>query len=214
MSEKFLYCNILRVISSQQFREVLTRGFGMRSAKDDSGGSNKRRSEVVTVRLDPRLKYLAEIAARKQRRTLSGYIEWAVEKSLAQVVLKENDGFGHTISVSDAQNINNLWDVDESERLIRLAFNFPELLTYEEQLIWRLIRDCGYLWRGHFSKADHGWEWNISESALIWDRLKEHWETFKSVAANELPREKLPRWEKVRWPVVDPKSIIDDDIPF
>ena len=43
---------------------------------------SKRKSEVVTVRLDPKLKYVAELAARRQRRTLSSYIEWAIEDSL------------------------------------------------------------------------------------------------------------------------------------
>jgi hypothetical protein len=185
----------------------------MRLGKEENSGISKRRSEVVTVRLDPRLKYLGEIAARKQRRTLSGYIEWAVEKSLELVILKENDGYGNSVSVSDAQRNYNLWDVEESERLIRLAFNFPELLTYEEQLVWRLIRDNGYLWRGHYSKSDGRWEWSIGEDKLIWERLRENWEIFKGVAANELPGEKLPTWVRTK---TEPPSLsaIDDDIPF
>jgi len=38
---------------------------------------------------------------------------------------------------------------------------------------------------------------------------QEHWETFKGVAAGELPREKLPSWQKIRHP--NPQ-IIDDDV--
>jgi hypothetical protein len=34
------------------------------------GGGKLSRSETVTVRLDPKLRYLAELAALKQRRTL------------------------------------------------------------------------------------------------------------------------------------------------
>jgi hypothetical protein len=185
----------------------------MGPTKEDGGSSGKRRSEVVTVRLDPRLKYLGEIAARKQRRTLSGYIEWAVEKSLDLVILKEDDGSGNSINVSDAQRFHNLWDVDESERLIKLAFNFPELLTYEEQLIWRLIRDNGYVWQGHFSKSDNRWEWSVDEDRLIWERLKENWEIFKNVAANELPREKLPSWVTAK-SETSGQFALDDDIPF
>jgi hypothetical protein len=153
---------------------------------------------------------LAEIAARKQRRTLSGYIEWAVERSLDKVILKEGDSFGGAVSVSDAQTTHELWDVDEAERLLRLAFNFPELLTYEEQLIWRVIRDCGYIWRGRFAKPHDEWEWNIAEENLNWGRLREYWDIFKGVAAGEIPRERLPSWQKkISRPVPDP-----DDIPF
>ena len=49
-------------------------------------GGTPKRSEVVTVRLDPKLKYLAELAARKHRRPLSSFIEWAVEQSLSGLV--------------------------------------------------------------------------------------------------------------------------------
>ena len=36
-----------------------------------AGGGKLSRSETVTVRLDPKLRYLAELAARIHRRTLS-----------------------------------------------------------------------------------------------------------------------------------------------
>ena len=49
-----------------------------------AGGGKLARSEVVTVRLDPRLRYLANLVARKQRRTLSSFIEWAIEESLTR----------------------------------------------------------------------------------------------------------------------------------
>jgi hypothetical protein len=44
------------------------------------GGGKLSRSETVTVRLDPKLRYLAELAARLHRRTLSSYIEWAIKR--------------------------------------------------------------------------------------------------------------------------------------
>ena len=46
------------------------------------GGGKLARTETVTVRLDPKLRYLAELAARVHRRTLSSYIEWAIKESL------------------------------------------------------------------------------------------------------------------------------------
>ena len=58
----------------------------MRRGRAEGAG---KKSEVVTVRLDPKLKYLAELAARKHRRPLSSYIEWAVEQSLSRVWLDE-----------------------------------------------------------------------------------------------------------------------------
>lgn len=97
------------------------------------------RTEVFAMRLDPKLKYLAEIAARKQRRSLANFVEWAIEQALSRVHLVEpgfNDG-GETVADATAQ----LWALDEPDRLIKLAANYPDLLSYDEQLIWRVICD-------------------------------------------------------------------------
>lgn len=97
------------------------------------------RTEVFAMRLDPKLKYLAEIAARKQRRSLANFIEWTIEQTLEKVYLKEPgvDDPGETVISSSAK----LWALDESDRLIHIAENYPELLTYDEQLIWRVINE-------------------------------------------------------------------------
>ena len=50
------------------------------------------RSVTVTFRLDPRTRYLAEIAARKQRRSLSSFIEWAIHETLGKVTLVNAEG--------------------------------------------------------------------------------------------------------------------------
>ena len=61
-----------------------------KTAKNRGGGGGKlNRSETVTIRLDPKLRYLTELAARKHRRTVSSFIEWAIESMLDKVVLRE-----------------------------------------------------------------------------------------------------------------------------
>ena len=97
------------------------------------------RTEVFAMRLDPKLKYLAEIAARKQRRSLANFIEWTIEQALGQVNL-EDGGFNNSgITVADMSA--KRWALDESDRLVQLAELYPDLLTYEEQLIWRVINE-------------------------------------------------------------------------
>lgn len=100
------------------------------------GGGKLARSETVTVRLDPKLRYLAELAARKQRRTLSSFIEWAVEHALGEV---------HVGSRTIAQEASELWDVEEADRFVQLALHHPELLTFEEQQIWKALNSSGLL---------------------------------------------------------------------
>jgi hypothetical protein len=45
------------------------------------------RSITVGVRLDPRLHYLAVLAARKQRKSLSSFLEWVVTERLKGMYL-------------------------------------------------------------------------------------------------------------------------------
>ena len=86
------------------------------------GGGKLSRSETVTVRLDPKLRYPAELAARKQRRTLSSFIEWAIEENLKQIYLEER-----LDALSIASESADLWD--EADRFAKLAFRYPQMLT-------------------------------------------------------------------------------------
>jgi hypothetical protein len=171
----------------------------MPTKKPRGGGAKLSRSETVTVRFDPKLRYLAEIAARKHRRTMSSFIEWAVELSLSHVQMTDvdsgnSDSPRRAISVSEATGI--LWDVDEADRFARLAFQFPDLLLHEEQVLWKLICENGLLWRGRYGQpwAQVGWSWVCNDDTLVRQRLRDHFTTFKSVASGELPRSALPVW--------------------
>ena len=182
-----------------------------------SRGDSSRKSEVVTVRLDPRLKYLAELAARRQRRPLSSYIEWAIAGSLDRVEAGIDPR--QTESITFADEADALWDVDERDRFVKLALRYPDLLDLEEQRRWKLIRECGLLWRGHYGRPNNEWQWTISEEALIWDRLRKHWDTFSAVARGELAPSELPTWIKTKEEISDDgpeKNIsdLDDEIPF
>lgn len=181
------------------------------------GGGKLSRSETVTVRLDPKLRYLAELAARKQRRTLSSYVEWAIEDSLKHVGLDVN---GNSSLADEAEA---LWDVDDADRFARLALRHPDLLTHEEQVLWKLVRENGWLWRGRYSKVDREWTWTVDEGSLIFDRLRNYWPLFCSVAEGSTSSADLPTWTKVKSAdsgdasPPSPKTgfdAMDDDIPF
>ncbi len=151
------------------------------------GGSKLSRSETVTVRLDQKLRYLAELAARKHRRTLSSFIEWAIEDTFSRIILDESPD---RIS-SLADEARELWDVDECDRFARLALTHPDLLTHDEQILWKLIRETGHLWLGHYDDDDQ-WTWNVRKESLIYERLRELWDDLRSVARGEKARDTLP----------------------
>lgn len=177
------------------------------------GGGKLSRSETVTVRLDPKLRYLAELAARLHRRTLSSYIEWSIKEALDGEVLKQGEDW--KLSIGD--EAEDLWDVDEADRFAKLALRYPHLLSHEEQVRWKLIRECGYLWRGRYAAPSLEWRWQVEEDSLCFDRLRSKWELFCAVANGEKPISDLPTWEKRKAPA--PKASpsfddLDDDIPF
>lgn len=199
----------------------------MAEEKKRGAGSKLSRSEVVTVRFDPKLRYLAELAARKHRRTLSSYIEWAVETSLDRVNLQEGEHFNENISVAD--EAQRLWDVDEAERFIRLAISYPDLLTHEEQERWKMLADSDLLGPAKYRPSNGSIVWNI---ALLEDTIfpvvRRHWPEL--IAAHEGGIDRQRTWidqiaQKVKTGKIysgypkksSPKSSfddMDDEIPF
>jgi hypothetical protein len=141
------------------------------------GGGKLARTETVTVRLDPRLRYLAELAARKQRRTLSSFIEWSIEDALKRVSLGGLPGRRAGASIDDEANA--LWDIDEADRFIRLGFGYPELLTYDEQRIWKLLNDSFLLSPAYH--PEHGLNWDVLEQRVL-PVIGEYWRDVRMVA--------------------------------
>jgi hypothetical protein len=138
------------------------------------------RSEIATLRLDPKLRYFIDLAARTQRRTVSSYLEWAAEQSLGRIPLTGANGR----SQSMADEMDQLWDVDDAERFVKLASRYPNLLNHEEQVLWRLIRENQSVWP---RSSD---EQSLGERGM--ERLRMHWDRFVAVAKGEANKSCLP----------------------
>lgn len=156
-----------------------------------SGGSKLTRSETVTVRLDPKLLYLAEVAARKQRRTLSSYVEWAVSHSFQSVELEEADYGTETVYLS--AKAYTLWDSDEAERFVRLCIEYPDLLTFEEQNRWKVIRDSALLLpaKRRGTNGELGWS-SIEMEDHVYPTLRKHWDDL--LAAIDAGKDQTREW--------------------
>ena len=142
-------------------------------AKKKGAGGSLTRSQVVTVRLDPKLKFAAELAARKQRRTISSFIEWAVEEAVTRIHVKEN------VNINEV--MNQVWDVEDADRFVKLALNFPELLTYEEERLWKVITEYRPFWQG-----DYGGEYGgINLESAHFEVIRNNWETLQKIIAGE-----------------------------
>ena len=143
------------------------------------GGAKTTRSETITVRVEPKIRYLAEMAGRKQRRTLSSYIEWAIEESLNYVVLRDLAPY-ELVDKSQPSTVadyaGHLWQTSEAQRFARLAILFPELLTNIEEAKW------AYLQRGELFKAARSvttsgkvvWDWTVLDEQ-VFPQLEQSW---------------------------------------
>ena len=186
------------------------------ATKKKGGGGKLSRSMTVTVRLDPKLRFAAELAARKQRRTVSSLIEWAIEDSLSRYSLYDGGSYSGENEISTLDVANDIWDVDEADRLIKIALATPELLTYEEQILWKLVQEefGTPITRESYNGE---WGWGYPKGGQLIKDLRVHWETFKKVASGELEEDALPtRAEKKYQQPAPAKDVpdFDDDIPF
>lgn len=161
--------------AQQQFPVVVTRK-----------GRRPARSETVTVRFDPRLRYLAELAARKQRRTLSSFTEWAVEEALARVELSNDKTVASEAKV--------LWQVHPADRFCVLAIKWPDLLDSEQQAIWHLVRERPIFWLdASRSHEDAGIiEWSMKPDNLRFNEVRFRWDTLLAIVRGEASEHEIP----------------------
>ncbi|MGQ7939512.1 hypothetical protein [Paraburkholderia sp. D1E] len=99
------------------------------------------------------MRYLIELAARTQRRTVSSFLEWAAEQAVNACVIERRqasiDSHGNKtyldLTLGEAADV--FWDVDEADRLVKLALQLPSLLTFDEQVVWKRIREDADVWK-------------------------------------------------------------------
>jgi hypothetical protein len=153
-------------------------------AKRKGGGGKLSRTETVTVRLDPKLKFAAELAARRHRRTLSSFIEWAVEEASEKVVvgLKENETAKYVMA--------DVWSVNEVDRFFKFAQKYPHLLTHDEEVLWEAIVENTFIWKFKNDKSGGLEDDSLGKLKLMWAEFKEYAKgekTFNEI--NELSEE-------------------------
>ncbi len=88
--------------------------------------------ESITIRLTARTRFGLELLMRKQHRTLTSVVEWALQHAINM----PKQGLIETNSDGVETNLlQKLWDIDEKTRIRKIAQYYPELLTFEEE-VW------------------------------------------------------------------------------
>ncbi len=174
-------------------------------APKKKGGSKLPRSVVMTIRLDPKLRFAAELAARKQRRTLSSFVEWAIEKAVSSEVINP-DHNGDTAF----EAMTHIWDVDEADRFIKFAERYSELLTFDEEHLWKIIRETPYFFKTVNRKPNQPHlEWSERSDNIFFKRVRNNWELLNKIVAGKADIDALPDRPK------DEINIVTgDELPF
>lgn len=138
------------------------------ATKKRKAGPKLAKTENVQVRLNPLLKWKAELGARMHRQPLSAFLEWCVVHSLPDVVTPQGDPVD---VVGDTT-----WDMEPADRLIRLAMGFPELLTYPESEIWKYVKETLAFWDDEHERT-----------VLKLDLVRACWPKLEAIPAGVLP---------------------------
>lgn len=164
------------------------------------GGAKLNRSEVVYVRLDPMVHQGAQLAAARERRTLSSFVECAVEERIRTI----SSGIaGRSIwSV-----LEEIWHPESAIRFARLALYYPHLLSHSELRLWELVCHHAYFWVGEWN-AQYQWCWYCMPQNLLADRLIEYWPILTRIMAGELDESAIPSVQHRSWePVASAASV-------
>ena len=151
-------------------------------------GSRLRRTEAITVRLDAKLRFIVELAARSERRTVSSYVENVIESAVSSPAIAHPTRPDQKVSWIGAMEF--VWDPLESDRIVRLAVMYPYLLNIDEELIWKLLITTPEFW----TTPDLIAEGVVSElyiADIKWPLVRELWELIKQVAFEEEKRSTL-----------------------
>ena len=149
-----------------------------------AGGGKLSRSEVVSIRLDPRLRFGAEMAAAKCRRTLSSFTEWAIEEALKEIKVGDKGETAHKV-------MEDAWDIEEGYRFYEYARKCSRLLTPEEEKLWKVIKGADKV-HSHCVEIHANSDPRFEPPDWSWDRVvNEFFEDFKKCATGKLDEGEL-----------------------
>jgi len=99
-----------------------------------------KKTDALTLRLDPRTKYLIEMSARLGHQTITGVIESAVKtQAHHRKVLFCNEERGLS------EVYERLWSPEESERTVNMILFAPALLNHDELCIKSVLDAANHI---------------------------------------------------------------------
>jgi len=143
-----------------------------------------RKTETLTLRLDPKVKFMIELVSRIRRQSITGVIEAAIEEIAGDLGAPFHYK-GETNNWDLSSAVAEVWSTDESERFINFCYHLPNLLTFEEQRIWETIKASPFFLANDATAMETFWEveriGHLDRGSIsqFWENLLEHVEEHK-----------------------------------
>lgn len=149
-------------------------------------GKKSPKTETLAVRIDPKEKYGLEILSRMQRRSLTSLVEYTINQKLREYLVidepQKSSLFKDKV-YEEGCILDDIWADDEVMRLILLLDFAPQLLTFEEGLVWKLIQDNAIYWIGKLKEKESKYIWDTSDlSTLRIDFVRHDFDKLKNYA--------------------------------
>ena len=127
-----------------------------------------RKTEAISVRIDPVTRYGLELLGRIQRRPIAGVVGWSIHQAFADTTIKNNAGE----EVAFPLVMSTLWACGELERLLTIRLIYPSLLNSDEERLSRVLLETRCLWVNPNEDVRYfnGFRW--SEVLPHWDALR------------------------------------------
>jgi uncharacterized protein (DUF1778 family) len=179
------------------------------------------KSETLTIRLDPKTRFMLDFVARLRGQSITTVVERAIAEAANRAAIPAEDTFGGERTWKD------FWSVIEGERAVAIAKEDALHPTYEEE---RRLRFAQQFWQFFFVNGNAEatrtgyievlWP-NIDEYIALYDSSKQS----NFFAAGEAMKSALnaaglaaPDWPDVAKPKPSQSGNfsrdLDDDIPF
>jgi len=108
--------------------------------RQEKSGKATSKGQNLTIRVSPRMKFELDLLSRSQHRSITAILEWLVAQAAVAEISWEKLGLKpQSDAVAGQRLLDCLWDPDETKRLAKLAKHAPGLMSFEQELAWRLI---------------------------------------------------------------------------
>lgn len=87
--------------------------------------------------------------------------------------------------------MNNVWDVEEADRFAKMAMIYPNLLTHEEEMIWKLAIENKTLWKKRKDQSGN-YKGELRFTNFNFKEFREHWRRYSNIAKNRLSSKHFP----------------------